>query len=75
VDVFSPLSALDAFSICLTSFATNVGLEPWATEEVFTKTWYSWLGLYTIFSQLIGNGSDGEAFLNLSLEILWKIQH
>lgn len=28
VDVFSPLSALDAFSICLTSFATNVGLEP-----------------------------------------------
>jgi hypothetical protein len=37
VDVFSPLSALDAFSICLTSFATNVGLEPWATEEVLTR--------------------------------------
>ncbi|CAM6033137.1 unnamed protein product [Sphagnum compactum] len=28
VDFCSPLSALQAFSICLTSFATNTGLEP-----------------------------------------------
>jgi hypothetical protein len=28
VDFCSPVSALQAFSICLTSFATNVGLEP-----------------------------------------------
>jgi hypothetical protein len=28
VDFCSPVSALQAFSICLTSFATNVGLDP-----------------------------------------------
>jgi hypothetical protein len=28
VDFCSPLSTLQAFSICLTSFATNVGLDP-----------------------------------------------
>jgi hypothetical protein len=34
VDFCSPLSALQAFSICLTSFATNTGLEPWSQNKL-----------------------------------------
>jgi hypothetical protein len=34
VDFCSPLSALQAFSICLTSFATNTGLEPWPQNKL-----------------------------------------